>query len=109
MFPVLKAEPSRSRARPERWPAADAGAGAGLRRAAESVAVRRALDRSRAGAAPVILEFLKRWARLGTAIVIVEQHIRIALPVADRVLLMERGEITWNSTATEFEGNFGLI
>jgi branched-chain amino acid transport system ATP-binding protein len=58
---------------------------------------------------PVILEFLKCWARLGTAIVIVEQHIRIALPVADRVLLMERGEITWTSTATEFERNFGLV
>jgi branched-chain amino acid transport system ATP-binding protein len=58
---------------------------------------------------PVILEFLKRWARLGTAIVIVEQHIRIALPVADRVLLMERGEISWTSTAAEFEANFGLV
>ena len=58
---------------------------------------------------PVILEFLKRWARLGTAIVIVEQHIRIALPVADRVLLMERGEIRWTSTAAEFEEKFGLV
>ncbi len=58
---------------------------------------------------PVILEFLKHWARLGTAIVIVEQHIRIALPVADRVLLMDRGEIKWTSTVAEFEGNFGLV
>jgi branched-chain amino acid transport system ATP-binding protein len=58
---------------------------------------------------PVILEFLKRWAQLGTAIVIVEQHIRIALPVADRVLLMDRGEIKWTATAAEFEGNFGLV
>jgi branched-chain amino acid transport system ATP-binding protein len=58
---------------------------------------------------PVILEFLKRWARLGTAIVIVEQHIRIALPVADRVLLMDRGEIKWDSTVAEFEGNFSLV
>jgi branched-chain amino acid transport system ATP-binding protein len=55
---------------------------------------------------PVILEFLRRWARLGTAIVIVEQHIRIALPVADRVLLMERGEITSNSPPAEFARNF---
>lgn len=58
---------------------------------------------------PVILEFLKRWARLGTAIVIVEQHIRIALPVADRVLLMDRGEIKWDSTVAEFEGKFSLV
>ena len=55
---------------------------------------------------PGILEFLRRWALLGTAIVIVEQHIRIALPVADRVLLMERGEITSNSPPAEFERNF---
>jgi len=55
---------------------------------------------------PTILEFLRRWARLGTAIVIVEQHIRIALPVADRVLVMERGEITWNTPPAEFERNF---
>lgn len=52
---------------------------------------------------PTILEFLRRWAQLGTAIIIVEQHIRIALPVADRVLLMERGEVTLSSPAAEFE------
>jgi branched-chain amino acid transport system ATP-binding protein len=55
---------------------------------------------------PTILEFLRRWAKLGTAIIIVEQHIRIALPVADRVLLMERGEVTMNSPASEFEKTF---
>jgi len=54
---------------------------------------------------PTILEFLKRWAKRGTAVVIVEQHIRIALPLADRVLLMERGEVTMNSPAMEFERN----
>jgi branched-chain amino acid transport system ATP-binding protein len=55
---------------------------------------------------PTILEFLRRWAMRGTAFVIVEQHIRIALPVADRVLLMERGEVTMNSTAAGFERDF---
>jgi branched-chain amino acid transport system ATP-binding protein len=55
---------------------------------------------------PTILEFLRRWAKRGTAVVIVEQHIRIALPVADRVLLMERGEVTMNSTAAGFERDF---
>ena len=55
---------------------------------------------------PTILEFLRRWAKRGTAVVIVEQHIRIALPVADRVLLMERGEVTMNSAAGEFEQDF---
>ena len=42
---------------------------------------------------PPILTFLRNWAKQGTAIVIVEQHIDIALPVADRALLMERGEV----------------
>jgi branched-chain amino acid transport system ATP-binding protein len=55
---------------------------------------------------PTILEFLRRWAMRGTAVVIVEQHIRIALPVADRVLLMERGEVTMNSTAAGFGRDF---
>ena len=55
---------------------------------------------------PTILEFLQRWAMRGTAVVIVEQHIRIARPVADRVLLMERGEVTMNSAAAEFERDF---
>ena len=57
---------------------------------------------------PSILEFLRRWAKRGTAVVIVEQHIRIALPVADRVLLMERGEVTMNSTAGVFERDFAM-
>lgn len=52
---------------------------------------------------PTILEFLRRWASRGTAIIIVEQHIRIALPVANRVLLMERGEVALSSPAAEFE------
>ncbi len=56
---------------------------------------------------PTILEFLRRWAKLGTAIIIVEQHIRIALPVADRVVLMERGEVTLTSPAAEFEQTLG--
>jgi branched-chain amino acid transport system ATP-binding protein len=42
---------------------------------------------------PPILGFLKRWAARGTAIVIVEQHIDIALPVADRAVVVERGRI----------------
>jgi branched-chain amino acid transport system ATP-binding protein len=58
---------------------------------------------------PTILQFLKRWAQRGTAIVVVEQHIRIALPVADRVVVMERGEIRWNSPPAEFEQNFAML
>lgn len=42
---------------------------------------------------PPILDFLKLWATKGPAIIIVEQHIHIAEPYADRYLIMERGEL----------------
>lgn len=42
---------------------------------------------------PPILDFLKDWASRGPAIIIVEQHIHIAEPYADRYLVMERGEL----------------
>ena len=51
---------------------------------------------------PNILTFLKNWAAQGTAIIIVEQHIRIALPVADRAMLIERGEVVLSSPRDEF-------
>lgn len=50
---------------------------------------------------PPILDFLKRWAARGTAIVIVEQHIDIALPVADRALVLERGQVKLTCPANE--------
>lgn len=50
---------------------------------------------------PPILGFLKRWAARGTAIVIVEQHIDIALSVADRSVVVERGRIKLACPANE--------
>jgi branched-chain amino acid transport system ATP-binding protein len=50
---------------------------------------------------PPILDFLKRWAARGTAVVIVEQQIDSALAVADRAVIMERGEIRLAGTAAE--------
>lgn len=45
---------------------------------------------------PSILDFLKSWAeKENPAIIIVEQHINIAEPYADRHLKMERGEIKY--------------
>jgi len=52
---------------------------------------------------PPILQFLKSWAQQGAAIVIVEQHMEIALPVADRVILIERGEARINCAAKDFK------
>jgi branched-chain amino acid transport system ATP-binding protein len=50
---------------------------------------------------PPILEFLKQWAASGTAVVIVEQQIDAALAVADRAVVMERGEVRLTGTAEE--------
>ncbi|ODT66749.1 MAG: ABC transporter ATP-binding protein [Pelagibacterium sp. SCN 63-23] len=42
---------------------------------------------------PEILNFLRRWADTGTAVVIVEQHVDIARDFADRTVFMQRGEL----------------
>ena len=48
---------------------------------------------------PPILEFLKDWARAGVGVLIVEQQIDLALSVADRALVLERGAITLEGSA----------
>ena len=50
---------------------------------------------------PPILEFLGNWARAGTAVLIIEQQIDIALSIADRAVVIERGAITMSGTAQE--------
>ena len=52
---------------------------------------------------PPILAFMRRWAASGTAIIIVEQHIDIALPVADRALVVERGAVKLQCAAAELK------
>jgi branched-chain amino acid transport system ATP-binding protein len=54
---------------------------------------------------PPILGFLRKWAQQGTAILIVEQQIEIALSVADRALVMEGGEIRLSGTAAELKAD----
>jgi branched-chain amino acid transport system ATP-binding protein len=51
---------------------------------------------------PPILKFLRDWAASGTAVIIVEQHIDLALEIADRALLLERGAFSFTGTADEF-------
>lgn len=58
------------------------------------------------GLAPIIvanlLEVVRRVAdEQGVGVLLVEQHVRQALKIADRVLLMERGRITMSGTAEE--------
>lgn len=52
---------------------------------------------------PPILDFLKGWARQGIAVLIVEQQIDVALSIADRAVVMERGAITLAGTADELK------
>jgi branched-chain amino acid transport system ATP-binding protein len=52
---------------------------------------------------PPILEFLKNWARQGVAVLIVEQQIDVALSIADRAVVIERGRITLAGTAEELK------
>jgi branched-chain amino acid transport system ATP-binding protein len=54
---------------------------------------------------PPILAFLRQWATQGTAILIVEQQIDIALSVADRAVVIERGEVKLSGTAAELKAN----
>ena len=54
---------------------------------------------------PPILEFLKNWARAGVAVLIVEQQINLALSIADRALVIERGAITLSGTAQELKSD----
>jgi branched-chain amino acid transport system ATP-binding protein len=54
---------------------------------------------------PPILEFLKNWARQGVAVLIVEQQIDVALSIADRAVVIERGAITLAGTAQELKGD----
>jgi len=50
---------------------------------------------------PPILEFLRAWARAGTGIVIVEQQVGVALHVADRAVVIERGEVKLSGSPNE--------
>jgi branched-chain amino acid transport system ATP-binding protein len=54
---------------------------------------------------PPILDFLRRWAQQGTSIVIVEQQIEVALSIADRAVIMERGRIELAGRADELRGD----
>ena len=54
---------------------------------------------------PPILEFLRSWARNGVAVLIVEQQIDLALSIADRALVIERGAITLSGSAAELQAD----
>ena len=66
------------------------------------------------GLAPLVvdglLEALRDAAdRRGVGVLLVEQHVRKALSVADRVYVLERGRIVLSGTADEVSGQLGRI
>jgi branched-chain amino acid transport system ATP-binding protein len=52
---------------------------------------------------PPILAFLRSWARQGTAVLVVEQQIDLALSIADRALVIERGAVSLSGTAEDLK------
>ncbi|MEO3388843.1 ABC transporter ATP-binding protein [Mesorhizobium sp. CAU 1741] len=52
---------------------------------------------------PTILAFLRKWAESGTAVVVVEQHLSVTVPYADRALIVERGQVKFTCPASELE------
>jgi branched-chain amino acid transport system ATP-binding protein len=63
------------------------------------------LDEPSEGLAPLIvdaiLQRLKRLKRTGTTVLISEQNLRFATELADRLLIIERGEIRYEGTPSE--------
>jgi len=48
---------------------------------------------------PAVLEFLKQRAREGTAVIIAEQMLDVAVSIADRAVVLDHGEIAFEGTA----------
>jgi branched-chain amino acid transport system ATP-binding protein len=67
------------------------------------------LDEPSEGLAPMIVQeiitVLKNLKREGLAVLLIEQNLHTALAVADRHYVMNKGEICFNGTSAELEGN----
>jgi branched-chain amino acid transport system ATP-binding protein len=67
------------------------------------------LDEPTEGLAPVMIQVLGQMVQQlkerGMSILLVEQHLRFALELADRVYVMNKGRMVWESTPDELERN----
>jgi len=71
------------------------------------------LDEISEGLAPVVVQALSRLIHVlrdrGHTIVLVEQNLRFALPLADRFYLLEHGCIVDAFTAPEYDGRRTIL
>jgi branched-chain amino acid transport system ATP-binding protein len=56
-----------------------------------------------------LLTAVRNAADLGIAVIVVEQHVRNALSVADRIYVLRRGKVVMEGTATEMRGRMSEI
>ena len=52
---------------------------------------------------PPILSFLRKWAQSGTAVVIVEQHLKVTRPYTDRAMIISRGEVALECSSADLD------
>jgi len=56
-----------------------------------------------------LLETVRRLNRQGVAVVIVEQHVDLALDMASRAYFLERGEVRFSGPAEDLRGRDDLL
>lgn len=71
------------------------------------------VDELSLGLAPVIvedlLETLRRYVQRGVSVVVVEQHVDLALEIAERAYFMERGQVRFDGDAADLRGRDDLL
>lgn len=71
------------------------------------------IDELSLGLAPAVvaelLDVLQRLRTEGTAVVLVEQHVDLALSVADRAYFLERGRVRFDGAAADLAGRTDLL
>lgn len=71
------------------------------------------IDELSLGLAPKIveglLETLRRYVERGVSVVVVEQHVDLALSIAERAYFMERGSVRFDGPSAELHGRDDLL